>query len=30
MAAAEGAPSHVVDFVSRMSRAANVAAQQRA
>lgn len=28
MAAAEGAPSHVVDFVSRMSRAANVAAQQ--
>ncbi len=28
LAAAEGAPDHVVDFVSRMSRAANLAAQQ--
>ena len=28
MAAAEGAPDHVVDFVSRMSHAANAAAQQ--
>lgn len=28
MAAAEGAPDHVVDFVSRMSNAANVASQQ--
>ncbi|SAI71250.1 peptidoglycan hydrolase [Bordetella ansorpii] len=28
MAAAEGAPDHVVDFVSRMSHAANAASQQ--
>ena len=28
LAAAEGAPGHVVDFVSRMSRAANLASQQ--
>lgn len=28
LAAAEGAPDHVVDFVSRMSRAANLASQQ--
>ncbi|KQZ98211.1 MAG: flagellar assembly peptidoglycan hydrolase FlgJ [Achromobacter sp.] len=28
LAAAEGAPEHVVDFVSKMSRAANLASQQ--
>ncbi|MDG9970450.1 flagellar assembly peptidoglycan hydrolase FlgJ [Achromobacter mucicolens] len=28
LAAAEGAPEHVVDFVSKMSRAANMASQQ--
>ncbi len=28
LAAAEGAPGHVVDFVSKMSRAANLASQQ--